>query len=271
MHSSSAFNLMFDLDAMFDSRMGTLLTMREDLASVLPLMEYRRRTMDDWTALTGGAITTEAFNERYAQRDLATLKRCIITGMVPVLMNYIDSLKERFFRGVDVTSISVDINSYPYTLPGPIADTFQNCLRVLLPTYVNVNMCRHSPESMTPTFLKKHYSGWITYDLDTWMALHKEELLGVPINEVACITPKLFKQELEESASDEDIFKDVDKHGLLELIMEDFLHIEHVPVSDFCFVLPRTYKLPDEDEEMEDPQSSLSRSSRMARSEASTD
>lgn len=272
MQKSNAFNLMFDVDAMFDSRMGTLLGMRDDIATILPLMQYRRRTMDDWTALTGGLITTEAFNERYAQRDLTTLRRCIITGMVPVLMNYIDSLKERFFRGVDVSSISVDINSWPYTIPGPIADTLQNCLRVLLPTYVSVNMCRHSPESMTPTFLKKHYSGWITYDHDTWLELHREELLGVPINEVACITPKLFKKEPEGSMSEaEDVFKDMDKHGLLELIMEDFLHIEHIPVSDFCFLLPRTYKLPDEEEEIPDPQLSSSRSSRMARSDASTD
>ncbi|MNH68448.1 hypothetical protein D3C73_205290 [compost metagenome] len=272
MQKSSAFNLMFDLDAMYDSRMGTLLRMRDDIAQILPLAQYRQRTMDDWTTLTGGLITTEAFNEQYARRDLATLKRCIITGMVPVLMNYIDSLKERFFRGVDVSSISVDINSYPYVIPGPIADTLQNCLRILLPTYVNVNMCRHSPESMTPTFLKKHYNGWITYDHDTWLTLHKEELLGVPINEVACITPKLFKKEPEELVGDEiEAFRDMDKHGLLELIMEDFLHIEHIPVSDFCFLLPRTYKLPDEEEEVEDPQSSLSRSSRMARSEASTD
>ncbi|MMZ68988.1 hypothetical protein D1872_317430 [compost metagenome] len=63
----------------------------------------------------------------------------------------------------------------------------------------------------------------------------------------------------------------MDKHGLLEMIMEDYLHIEHVPVSDFCFLLPRTYKLPDEEEEEPDPQMSSSFSSRKARSEASTD
>lgn len=269
MQRSSAFNLMFDMDAMFDSRMGTLLCLREDLPKVLPLAAYRGRTMDDWETLTGGAITQEAFNERYARRDILVLKRSIITGMVPVLMNYVDSLKERFFRGVDITSISVDINSWPYTLPGPLAETFQNCLRTLLPAYVQVNMCHHSPASMTPTFMGGHYNGWITYDLDSWLAMHKEELLGVPINELACITPKLFKKEPGESeSSEEDIFKDMDKHGLLELIMEDFVHIEHIPVTDFCFLLPRTYKLPEEEED--EPQLSSEFSSRMARSEAST-
>lgn len=270
MQTTNAFNLMFMMDAMVDSRMGTLICLKEDIQKVLPLHSYRQRSMDDWSALTGGAITQEAFDERYARRDLNVLKKSIITGMVPVLMNYVDSLRERFTRGVDVSSISVDINSWPYLVPGPLADTYQNCLRGLLPVYVKVNWCRIPPEDMTPTFMKAHYNGWITYDHHKWLELHQHELLGVPVNELAVITPKLAVKELGElDGVEADVFGDMDKHGLLELVMEDFIHLEHVPVSDFCFVLPRTYKLPDDDEE-EEPQSS-SASSRMARSEASTD
>lgn len=272
MHNSNAFNLMFSMDAMVDSRMGTLLTMRDDISSVLPLKAYRQRTMDDWTALTDGAISHEAFVERYARRDLSVLKRSIITGMVPVLMNYVDTLKERFFRGVDVSSISVDINTWPYILPGPIAESYQNCLRVLLPAYVQIGVCHLSPEECTPTFMKNNYSGWITYDLHPWLAMHQDELLGVPVNELAVITPKLFMKEPGEfEGAADDVFTGVDKHGLLEMVMEDFLHLEHVPVSDMCFLLPRTYTLPEEEEEEPDPQASSSLSSRRARSDSSTD
>jgi len=267
MEQNNEFNLLLDLDGMFDTRMGTLLSLHSDLPSVLPIHEYRRRTIDDWTALSKGAVTTEAFNEAFAKRDITTLKRSIISGMVPVLMNYIDSLQARFFRGVDVASVSVDINTWPYVLPGPIADTFKNCLRVLLPTFVGVNAVSYPPEKMTPTFMQTHYSGWVTYNIHPWLELHQIELLGNPINSVAVITPKLRVKELE-GMDGEDAFKDMDKHGLLEMVMEDFLHIEHVPVSDFCFVLPKTYQLP-EDEPEEDYSSSSS--SRMARSEASTE
>lgn len=271
MQNSSAFNLMFDMDAMVDTRMGTMLTLRDDLPKILPLHVYRKRSMDDWTTLTGGAITQEAFDERYARRDIDVLKRSVVTGMVPVLMNYIDGLKERFFRGVDISSISVDINTWPYVIPGPLAETFQNCLRVLLPVYVKINMCHMEPKALTPTFLKNHYNGWITYDLSPWLEIHQEELLGVPVNELSVITPKLFKKELGESdGAETSMFAGVDKHGLLELIMEDFLHIEHVPVTDFCFLMPGTYQIPEEEEAV-DPQFSSSRSSRMARSDASTD
>ncbi|MND13277.1 hypothetical protein D3C87_981650 [compost metagenome] len=270
MQTSSAFNLMFDFDGMMDTRMGTLLTMRDDIPTILPLQKYRQRTMDDWETLTGGLITNAAFQERYARRDLNVLRRSIMTGMVPVVISYIDTLKERFFRGVDISSINVDLNTWPYVLPGPLAETFQNCLRVLLPAYVTINMCHTPPETMTPTFMKSHYNGWVTYNVMPWLEQHQEELLGVPVNELSVITPKLTVKELEGAEeSDAALFAGVDKHGLLELIMEDFVHIEHVPVSDFCFVVPRSYMLPEEEED--DPQFSSSRSSRMARSEASTD
>lgn len=268
MEQNNEFNLLLDLDGMFDTRMGTLLSLHSDLPSVLPIHEYRRRTIDDWDALTKGAVTTEAFNEAYAKRDLDTLKRSIISGMVPVLMNYIDSLQSRFFRGVDVSSVSVDMNTWPYALPGPLAETFKNCLRTLMPTFVNVNAVSIKPETMTPLFLKTHYSGWVTYSHHAWLEMHQLELLGNPINGVAVITPKLLVKVLGEDEHSE-VFKDVDKHGLLEMVMEDYLHIEHVPVSDFCFVLPKTYQLPEDDED--DVQLSSSMSSRMARSDASTE
>lgn len=270
MQTNNAFNLMFDMDAMVDTRMGTLLCIREDIPKILPLQAYRKRTMDDWATLTGGNITQEAFAERYARRDLDVLKRSVVSGMVPVLINYIDTLKERFFRGVDISSISVDINTWPYVIPGPLAETFQNCLRTLLPVYVSVNICHLDIKTLTPSFLKNHYNGWITYDLAPWLEIHQEELLGVPINGLAVITPKLFKKEPGEFEGGEgDVFNGMDKHGLLEMIMEDFIHIEHIPVSDFCFVVPRAYRLPEDEED--DPQMSSSFSSRKARSEASTD
>lgn len=241
MNSDQDFNLLIDLDAMLDTRMGTLVDMHPDLSKILPINAYRHRKKDDWTTLTGGEITTEMFNERYAARDIYTLRRSIITGIIPIVITYIDSLTARFFRGVNVKSVNVDINTYPYILPGPIAESFKNCLRVLLPTYVSVGMGHFTPEKMTPEFLKNSYSGWATYEFHHWLNMHHESLLVHPINGVSVIIPKLFISELGDGV---DMFEDMDKHGLLEMTMEDFIHIEHIPVQDFCLVVPGGYKVP---------------------------
>lgn len=256
MNSDQDFNLLIDLDAMLDTRMGTLVGMDVNISKVLPIATYRNRTKDDWTELTGGVVTTEMFNEHYAKRDIKTLRNSVITGLIPIVITYIDSLTARFFRGVNVKSVSIDINTYPYTLPGPIAEAFKNCLRVLVPTYVSVGIGCVSPEEMTPDFLKNNYSGWVTYEFHPWLEMHQDALLVRPINEVSVIIPKLFINELGDGV---DMFNDMDKHGLLEMTMEDFIHIEHIPASDFCFVIPKSHKIPEPDDLGDQPSSVGSR------------
>lgn len=271
MQSSSEFTLLLDLDAMFDTRMGTLLDLHPDIGDTLDVKAYRSRKIDNWGVLTKGRVSDEEFKVHYAQRGIDILSKCIISGTIPLIMNYVDSIRDRYIRGVDITSISIDINTYPYTLPGPIADTLQNCLRALLPVYVQVGMCRLSIEDLSPEMIKSHYSGWVTYDIHPWLEVYHEDLLATPLNGLSVITPKLFKREPGESIDEEeDIFKGMDKHGLLEMVMEDFLHIEHINVSDFCFVVPGNHKLPD-DEPMEEEEDYSSLSSRRARSDSSTD
>ncbi|MNI54138.1 hypothetical protein D3C73_1090200 [compost metagenome] len=209
-------------------------------------------------------MTNAAFAERYAKRDVMVLRRSLITGLVPVVISYIETLKERLFRGVDVSEINVDITLHPYVLPGPIVQSIKGCLRALMPTYVNINAIAYESEKLTPAFIGQHYSGWVTYGLHPWLEKHYEAMLAQPLNGLSAIIPKLFIQEPGEREGPEaDFFKDVDHHGLFEMVMEDFIHIEHVPVSDFCFIVPGTYKM------LEDQESS--RSAAAALSEASTE
>lgn len=263
---ASAYNLLLDIDCLFDTRMGTLIDLDPEIATALSSTAYRERLLDDFTALTGGRITTEAFNARYAKRDYHVLTKSIITGIVPVLITYVESLKERLFRGVDVQSINIDLNLHPYVLPGPITETIRNCIMALFPPFVSVGVGSYPLATLKPKFFETYYNGWVTYDLNAWLALHSEELLVHPQNGLTTIVPKLFVREPGEfEPEDNEVLKEADKHGIFEMVMEDFLHLEHLPVSDFCYVVPGEYRLP------ETQSSSESSSSNRARSAASTE
>ncbi|MNN54979.1 hypothetical protein D3C81_1698280 [compost metagenome] len=133
-----------------------------------------------------------------------------------------------------------------------------------MPTYVNINHVSLDREKLGLDFLRTHYSGWVTYDIHHWLERYHEELLLKPLNGLSAIIPKLYKRELGDMEGPEkEVFKDVDHHGLFEMIMEDFIHLEHIPVSDFCFIVPGTYKLPGD-------QDSSSASAAAERSDAST-
>lgn len=239
--------LLLDLDAMLDTRMGTLFRLDPQATDWFNLEAYRNRTKDDFTELTGGRITTEQFQEQYARRDVETLKHSVITGVIPILINYIESMAERLYRGVDITSVRVDINTFPYVLAPILRDAFVQTLHALLPEYTVVRAIRLDPVKTDVEFMKTYYNGWMTYDFHTWLNVHHQDLLVKRMNDVSVILPKLFMRELGEYTEDVDIsdeLRQADKHGLFELVMEDFVHLEHMPVEDFCFIIQGRYKLP---------------------------
>jgi hypothetical protein len=246
--NDSAFNLLLDVDALFDTRMGTLIMLDDNISKHLPIHDYRDRKMDDFEKLTGGHIKQVDYLEKYKARNIETLSKSVTTGIVPILMHYIEGLKERLFRGVDVSSISIDLNLWPYVVPGPIAETIRGCLDNLLPPYVVTKTVSISPANMTPDNIEYRYNGWITYDFHSWLELHHSTLLIKRLNGLAVILPRLFVEEPGERVIEEHegTFKPEDRHGQFEMIMEEYIHLEHIPVCDFCFLLPGTYSLPDE-------------------------
>ncbi len=264
MTAQSSYSLLLDLDALMDTRMGTLLVLDPELSTTLATDKYRTRDRDDFTTITEGRVTTEAFLERYAKRDLDVLRKSIVTGILPVLLTYVSSLEERLMRQVDVTGIRIDLNLWPYTLSGPLIEMYKNCLTAIVPPYVEIGTVSLSPNAITPEALNRSYNGWVTYHFHQWLEKHHETLLFKPINSVAVILPKLYQRELGEGGEVPEMpeeMKTADKHGLLELIMEDYIHLEHIPVSDFSFIVPGTYRLPEDH----------SSSENLAASDASTD
>ncbi|MCY1285066.1 hypothetical protein D9M70_339910 [compost metagenome] len=149
---------------------------------------------------------------------------------------------------MDVSSISIDINLWPYVLPGPIAETIRACVDKLMPPYVVTRTISLDPEKMTPENIEYQYNGWITYDFHGWLEKHHNALLVKRLNGLSVILPRLFVEEPGERVIEEHegTFKPEDRHGQFEMIMEEYIHLEHIPVSDFCFLLPGTYTLPDE-------------------------
>lgn len=238
--------LLLDIDALFDTRMGTLVKHWPDVARSIDVVSYRKRTEDKFDDLTGGVVKDDEFQTFYRQRDLSTLKRSMVTGIVPTLMTYLNGLDERFIKQIDASEITIDLNIHPFNVPAPVAEEIAACLYVLLPEYVSVRLTNLNPLTLSPKEFINRYNGWITYDFHPWLERHKFDLLNNHIPGLAVILPKLTLGELreydEEGNKLPDAFIDSDKHGLLEMIMEDFIHLEHIPVEDYCFMIPGMYQ-----------------------------
>ncbi|MNX97822.1 hypothetical protein D3C86_1302030 [compost metagenome] len=223
--------------------MGTLLKLDVDVLKHIDVVQYRNRSRDDFEALTGGRVTNEQFDKAYAERDNTTLSKSLITGIIPIIMKYLESIQERYMRKIDITSVRIDLNTFPYFVPGPTLQDLRSVLAALLPSYVEIGVVRLDSSMLTPEFIDKHYNGWALYDFNEWLTIHHERLLAKPINGVSTIIPRIHKRDPGEFVVDNEFFMEADKHGLFEMVMEDFIHLECLPASDFSFILPGTYKV----------------------------
>lgn len=234
--------LLLDLDALYDTRFATLLLLNKDAAIQAVRNGYQIRELDDFETLTGGLVTNEQFQKAYAARDLDTLKKSIITGVPLVLITHIETLVERMERGVNVKHVSITINTWPYILPGPVIEAIVEALGVLIQPFVHINSRRINPKSLNPVTFKGMFDGWATYDFDSWFAMHHEELLYRRANELTVILPRLHISAPEEYETQEDeAMNKLDKQSLHSMVLEEFIHLEHLPVVDFCFFTPGSY------------------------------
>lgn len=234
-------DLLLDLDALFDTRMGTLLQLHKPAGVVAVKNGYHTRVQDDFERLTDGLVTDKAYQDAYAARDIDTLKRSIVTAIPAVLTNHILSMEEQLLRGINVSSISITLNTYPYVLPGPVAQAMVEVLGTVIPAHVNLGITRYDPAILKPHDFRDQFDGWATYAYNDWFALHNEELLVRRANELTVILPRLHQRPPEEFRHEDEALNDLDKLNLHAMVMEEFIRLEYLPVADFCFFTPGTY------------------------------
>ena len=240
---SNDHNLLLDLDALYDTRLGTLLRLNKEAVLKVVRNGYHVREIDDFETLSEGLVTNAVFKEAYAKRDLDTLKASIITGIPAVLMTHIETLRERIERNVNVTRVSITVNTWPYLLPGPVIAAIVEALGVLIPEYVHISSRRLDLSKVGPMEFQKAYDGWCTYDFDAWLAVHHEELLYRRANDLTVILPRLHISAPEEYETQEDeSMNKLDKPSLQAMVLEEFIHLEHLPICDYCYFTPGSYK-----------------------------
>lgn len=234
--------LLLDLDALYDTRFGTLLLLNREAALKVVRNGYHTREIDNFETLSEGLITNAEYKKAYAKRDIETLKKSIISGIPAVLVAHIETLRERMERGVNVGRVSITINTWPYLLPGPVIAAIIEGLGVLIPEYCSVNARRIDLLKVGPQALQASYDGWCTYDFDSWLAKHHEELLYRRANDLTVILPRLHISAPEEfETQEDDAMNKLDKPSLQAMVLEEFIHLEHLPVCDFCYFTPGSY------------------------------
>jgi hypothetical protein len=228
--------LMVTMDALLDTRMGTLLSLGEDVLNHVILHgDYYTRVEDKFLD-----VDQSMFKAAYENRDKEILKKSGVTQVILMIQEYVNKMQNQNLVTPFHRIPKIVINSYPYLLTDAEIETFKRLMIRYTQKNALVDVVHMSNETLTPTYVKKHLAMLITYDYHQWLEFHSlnKNLETVTCPEVTVVGPMIyFNGPMKHS----DILA-LKKENLspfegIEAIANPLINLTLFPIDLFSFVL----------------------------------
>jgi hypothetical protein len=175
------------LDALLDTRLGTIARISEDAALEVLKSGYHEREIDDFPQ-----VDMAVYKDLYAKRDTLTLAHSRPTGMLASLSNLTSMLAEQAIVRPYHDGAKVVVNTYPYQLTDEETDNIGRAVAAWMQGWAPVELTHISPESLTPLHCKQHYAMMIVYDYEHWMNIHAEAFKTTILPQVLMLAPAIY-------------------------------------------------------------------------------
>jgi len=217
--------LYVELDALFDTRMVVLKSFGLDAIETHVPRGYYTRVIDSF-----GDITLEAFEERYAKRNINTLREALIT---PVAGHIYDFARRTLIALVSSPfrrQPKVFVNTYPYQLDEVSAASIVEGLKIVTKNTIDIEVAYLPLEKITPQYVKDNYIQMVMYSYWEWLETHAKnknwETTRCP--EITLIGPRVIRSmSALRDAKVRDVF------GVVETYSRVFVKLQLYPVNFF--------------------------------------
>lgn len=223
-----------ELDAILDTRMGTLLQIDPDCVQRVIENGYFTRDRDLFFE-----IDSKQFQERYKTRDKKTLQASVMTPMLSYIKDFCKHTYEGNIKTPYLKQPIVRVNTYPYQLSDKEKALLLNAIKFRLGNIPPVEFVHLTYEQITPSYLKQDTSIIALYDPFEWLEVHSknERLRKETCPLVMMIGPLMFRN-LE--IRDKDI-REFQTH--MEFLSKPFVDLQLMHSKIFSAdVLPRKNK-----------------------------
>lgn len=214
-----------ELDALFDTRMGTLMRVSKDRVPEIIKSGYLTRDRDRFKD-----VEIEVFQKAYRERDKGTLLASTITPMFWFLNDfckstYIGNAETPFLRKPVVV-----VNTYPYRLTPAEIELIQKGVASKTAGVSEIRIIFRSLSEMTPGYLKKHADIVSLYDPLEWLEVHSVSglLKTETCPQVNMTGPLLFRNLDVQGVTLHEY------HEAIKLMARPFVQIDLLPVIHFC-------------------------------------
>lgn len=188
--------LLLDVDALMDTRLGQLHCLHPEAATaVVGSEKYWYREQDNWTELTNGRVTTEAFQTAWEERGKEVLKASHITGIMTFVLKVLGMFLHNVVEGYVRDEVKLVVNHHPYDLDADEQAVMTECIRALTYEDLEVEYVSLSLQDLTPMYLRDRYAGMILYELHRWIKLHYLNFPQAPCQGMDVIGPRLWEKD----------------------------------------------------------------------------
>lgn len=241
--------LLIDLDALLDTRLGTIEKLNPQAAEECIENGFTKRAVDDVELFTD-KITNGEYKEAYSKRDVETLKRSRLTNMIFPLSDMIKQMDLNIMQEQGVISDGcVVINHYPYKLTKEEASTIRNSVMDYIGGGIKVHMAEFPYDQLNIQEMKrKDIRTFITYNSEQWF---NEVLVNAPKSSIIAnpqmdvIIPKMV---IRKDAMDQFTKRDIELMGsndifdTMRLVMAPMFGVEFFPIEFFSMYDPSIFK-----------------------------
>jgi len=227
-----------ELDALLDTRLGTLARMGDHVAEAVLLSGgYHKRDCDVFAD-----VDMKVFRDLYAKRDVDTLKRSTASKSVFLLNSLVRYLKEQATVRPYHDSTKVVINTFPYVLSVEEEAELGKVIVTWISGLAPVELVHMRPQELTPLYVKQQsYSSMLMYEYDPWMSLHFSAANKdvKPIQDVSIFAPAIY---FSDKPSDKELQQLIQRaaHPLqaVEILGRSLVGLNLIDVEYFSIIRP---------------------------------
>jgi len=218
--------VLIDIDALLDTRLGTIVSIANDRLEDIILSGYHTRKSDDFIG-----VDKDAFKERYANRDKEVLLNSIVTPMARLLEEFSKKTLKLLLSTPFQYQPEIVLNIYPYILTNEEIKVLVGVIKSYTENLADISVVYKCYDEITPKYLKDDIAIYVTYNYNEWLETHSvnENFKKTICPEVGLIGPSIYFDEV------------VDDNGeafsAIEELASTVIALRLYPISNFSSVL----------------------------------
>lgn len=234
----SADTLYITLDAIIDTRMGTLEKMNPQYALSAIDDNYLDRD-GDWFK----GVNREEYLAAYKARDVVTLQKSYVTNIFPMVRHFLRLMAMESLQSPEVGGAHLQVNVWPYKLTDDQREYYREAIGMHCHEAQSIDMIDVAPQNLSIAEAVAKYKIMIDYCYEEWLESRAEELKETRAPNVLYFTPAIYHVERPTQKQLETMRNSTPSmhpFEASEFEVHPFLSVHFLDIRHFSLVDPRT-------------------------------